>query len=206
MSALTVEVHYVTDPQGLHCWYPGELYPQPAYVELGLKDGILLASYEANIGSAAPSEVRNGIDRQWAIPVLTADAANALLDELAPLAQRVLDGSDVEWDGRNHVGQIVTDEAQEAYDAITERCQELTEDGDNGDLDVLPVHDVHSIGDLWSAKEAGVTAATTDEELDLIEARLLADYREGFGEPGAVIRGLDTYLRDLRQNLIYDQS
>ncbi|MFI8769553.1 hypothetical protein ACIGN6_32240 [Streptomyces sp. NPDC053792] len=192
-------VRLLTRPDELHARFHGQSEAQPAYVELGLKDGILLASYDAVVGQGVEAEVYHGIDRRWSIPVLTQDAANRLLDDLAPLAQRVLDGSDVVWDGNNWVGRVVTEDAEAAYDEITERCEGI-EDHD-GNEDLLSVWSTDSIGDLWDAEEAGVTAQSTDEELDRIEERLTEEFRDGQGLAFVVIEGLDDYLKQLRDDL-----
>ncbi|MFJ3793862.1 hypothetical protein [Kitasatospora sp. NPDC090091] len=192
-----VQVHSVTEDTELHCWYDRESQAQSVYVELGLSDGILLASYNGIVGSGMPASVYHGIDRRWSIPPLTADGANKLLAEIAPLAQRVLDGSDVEWDGRNHVGRILTDDAQAAYDAISELCEAIEPEDDA----VLQVWSMDTIGEGWTAEEAGITAATTDEELKQIEVRLTEEFRDGMGFSAVVIDGLDDYLRELRDDL-----
>ncbi|MEW1912529.1 hypothetical protein AB0442_29520 [Kitasatospora sp. NPDC085895] len=201
-TPVKVDVRYVTRSAELHRRYHGQSQAQPVYVELGLGDGVLLASYDAEVGGGRPAEVHHGIDWRWTIPILQAEAANELLDELAPLAQQVLDGSEVVWDGHNRVGRILTDEAQAAFDAIGERCAALT-DEDEG---VLPVWDMDSIGDAWTADEAGITAETTDAELEEIEARLLQEFREGQDQPHAVIEGLTEHLRQLRDDLAAEQD
>ncbi|MFD0269582.1 hypothetical protein ACFVGY_23900 [Streptomyces sp. NPDC127106] len=196
---LTVTVRPLTRPDELHARFQGQSEAQPAYVELGLEDGILLASYSAEVGNGVSASVYHGIDRRWSIPVLTQDAGNRLLGELAPLAQRVLDGSEILWDGNNRVGRVVTEDAEAAYDEITERCEGI-EDHD-GNEDLLPIWSTDSIGDLWDAEEAGVTAHTTDEELDGIEERLTEEFRDGQGLEFVVIEGLDNYLKQLRDDL-----
>ncbi|GAA1596209.1 hypothetical protein [Streptomyces globosus] len=196
---LRVTVRPLTRPDELHARFHGQSEAQPAYVELGLEDGILLASYSCEIGRGISAGVDRGIDRRWSIPVLTQDAGNRLLDDLAPLAQRVLDGSEIVWNGSNRVGRVVTENAQAAYDEITERCGGI-EDRD-GNEDLLPVWPADSLGDLWDAEDAGITALTTDEELDRIEERLTEEFREGQGLEFVVIEGLDDYLKQLRDDL-----
>ncbi|MFC9816500.1 hypothetical protein ACFVJM_31070 [Streptomyces virginiae] len=196
---LTVTVRPLTRPDELHARFHGQSEAQPAYVELGLEDGILLASYSTEVGSGVPASVHHGIDSRWSIPLLTQDAANRLLDELAPLAQRMLDGSEIVWNGSNRVGRLVTEDAEAAYDAIAERCEGIEEHDGNPDL--LAVWSTDSIGGLWDAEEAGVTAGTTDEELDRIGERLTEEFRDGQGLEVVVIEGLDDYLRRLRDDL-----
>lgn len=197
-----VQIRLVTETTELHCQYTGEFNPQPVYVELGLEDGILLASYDAIVGPGMPASVYHGIDRRWTIPAMTDDGANALLQEIAPLAQRVLDGSDVDWDGNNKVGRILTDDAQAAYDAIGELCEALDSDSQGA----LQVWNMDTIGEGWTADEAGITATTTDAELDQIEKRLTEEFRDGMGLDAVVIEGLDEDLRRLRDELIAEAA
>ncbi|MFD9190312.1 hypothetical protein ACFWCA_19040 [Streptomyces phaeochromogenes] len=194
----TIQTRICSNSDELYCWYAQQSGPQPAYIELGLEDGVFLASYDAIIGSGAPGTVFHGIDRRWAIPVLTGDATNRLLVELQPLAERILAGSHVEFDGNNRVGRIVTPDANEAFEAISARCEGLCEEEHGLGEDLLPVWHVDSMGDLWTASDAGITAATTDEELDTVTARMLAEFREGMSQQYAVVEGLHGYLRGLR--------
>ncbi|MER8237567.1 hypothetical protein [Streptomyces sp. NPDC094049] len=206
---LTVTIQHLSETDELYRWYEGESGPQRAYVELSLTDGAFLAAFDGLIESDRPERVVHGIDRRWTIPVLTAQAANGLLDDLAPLAQRLLDGSAIEWDGKNHVGRVLTADAQEADAEITRRCEALSEalseDGGAAD-DLLDAWSIDTIGDTWSAEDAGITATTTDAELDETEQRLLEEFREGVGQPYAVIHGLDQHLRGLRDALAADQD
>ncbi|MEV6574825.1 hypothetical protein [Streptomyces sp. NPDC051577] len=202
--SLTVDVRPVTGPEALHAWYQGQTKAQPAYVELGLRDGILLASYDAVVGPGGPASVDHGIDLRWSIPALTQEAADELLKELAPLAQRILDGSEVDWDGNNHVGRLLTEDANAAYDAITERCEGIENEDSNPE--VLSVWTMDTIGHAWDADEAGITAKTTDAELEEIETQLTEEFRDGQNLPHVVIVGLTDHLRSLRDDLANDED
>lgn len=197
-----VTIKQVSGKEDLFRWYSQH---QGVYVELGLSDGILLADYNSEVGNGMPASVYHGIDLRFPLSqVLTADGANKLLAEIAPLAQRVLDGSEVDWDGRNHVGRILTDDAQAAHDAIEALCEGINVE-DNG---VLEIWSTETVGDLWTAADAGVTAATTDEELRAIEKRLVEEFADGMGAD-LVIHGLDDHLKELRreqQELLDDED
>ncbi|WP_392749403.1 hypothetical protein [Streptomyces sp. LN590] len=126
----SLSIRYCTDPDALFCRYASESKPQPAYIELGLRDGVFLASYDSAVGPRQQTAgVFSGIDRRWTIPILSGGAANNLLSKLAVLAQRVLDGAEVEWDGNNHVGQLITDDANEAYTSIAAHCEAIDATG-----------------------------------------------------------------------------
>ncbi|MER5355864.1 hypothetical protein ABT093_36790 [Kitasatospora sp. NPDC002551] len=196
-TRIEVRVRPVTGDAELHHRYENEREPQQPYVELGLQDGILLASYDAQVGSATPGSVRYGLDLRWDIPALTAGPANELLERIRPAAQRLLDGSEVHFDGQNHVGHLVTDDARAAYDEIEALCR-AARDSTAG---VLEVWSTDSIGMLWTAEEAGVTAGTTDAQLLEIGARLTREFRESMDTGPLVIDGLNAHLRDLRDTL-----
>ncbi|MGI5451417.1 hypothetical protein ACQEVM_37795 [Streptomyces sp. CA-243310] len=202
--SVTVDVRPVAGPEALHAWYQGQNEAQPAYVELGLGDGILLASYDAVVGPGGPASVHHGIDLRWSIPALNQEAADELLKELAPLAQRILDGSEVEWDGNNHVGRLLTEDAHAAHDAITERCEGIKDDDSNPA--VLSVWTMDTIGHAWDADEAGITAETTDAQLAEIETQLTEEFRDGQDLPHVVIVGLTDHLRSLRDDLVNDED
>lgn len=54
---------------------------------------------------------------QAKIPALTDDAANELLEEIEPLAERAVAGYECRWDGSNNKGHL-SEDAQEASDEI----------------------------------------------------------------------------------------
>ncbi|KAB7835710.1 hypothetical protein [Streptomyces mobaraensis] len=207
MTATTVTIHYCVFEDELFRWLGRQSKPQPVYVELDLEDGMLLASYDVVIGSGAPPEVCHRRTRRYYISsskidgalIPTADGANRLLDQIRPLAQQVLDGASIEWDGNNKVGVLDSD-AQDAEAAI----ESLVEDPDLGQGGVLDVWDLYDVGALWTAEEAGITGATTDEELIEIAKSLLREFRDGVGEPTAIVHGLDKHLQELRDEAADD--
>lgn len=191
----------------LHFQYAGEYSPQPCYVELDTETGDLRASYDANIGRGVPVRVFNGIVRRWRIAALKADAANALLEEIAPLAERVYYDSKTVWDGHNFVGRMGED-AQAAVEEIAVLI-ERHEPWDEHDR--VSIWDAYnwfgSIGGEEAQRHAlGITAATTDEELAAIIER---------EEVTANIEGVDvlegaaehlTRLRDHARDYVTDET
>src|SRR5689334_13481078 len=107
------------DPAALHCHYPTQNDPQPCCLILDLEDGDLTATYNPNIDGGVTTREWNGIVRSWSIPCLTAASANRLIDDVAPIAQRILDGATVEWDGSNHVGRLNADASEAAEELAT---------------------------------------------------------------------------------------
>jgi len=165
--------------------YPGQSDPQPCYVELDLRDGVMLADWNSEIGNAIPFSVYHGHVQRYSIPSLTADAANALMQELLPLAERVVDGYESVWNGNNNVAKL-TDDASEANDAIDDRCQQEF-DG----ADVLE----HVPGDNWCNAFSDDISEKTDEELETIAE----DAEKDALKDGYVVEGMFEALRDIRE-------
>lgn len=104
------------------CKYDSQHDVQSAYVELDCRNEKLYSTYDSSIGYSVPLSVWHNRELRFGIsPYLKIDAINALLDEIAPLAQRVIDGYEEEWDGSNYIG-MYTDDAEEAKSAIESLC------------------------------------------------------------------------------------
>jgi|GEM_PF-1401384 len=199
-TATTVNITRIDEPDELFCHYPGQYQPQPCHLALDLEDGELTASYNPEIGSGRPASVYHRRTLWAEIPCLTADAANALLDEVAPTAQRVLDGATIEWNGNNHVGHL-TDDAEQAWDALAQRL----DPAEFSDSEIVSAWDA----DDWFGGEGreqtlerlNLTADTTDEQITAMAAQETEDAK-GISEAGYVIlRGAGEYLTGLREDL-----
>ncbi|MHA4818764.1 hypothetical protein ACXZ65_30955 [Streptomyces aculeolatus] len=204
-----VKIIDCADPTELYCHYEGQSETQPAYIELDLRKGTLLADYNAEIGNAIPFSVHHGFNRRYSIPVLTAAAANRVMREIAPLANRILADWDAAWDERrgNMVAEL-GDDAQAAEAGIQEHLGLSLGYGDHGfesqgfdDDDVVAEWDIDGATNGSEVEEYGITVDTTDERLGEIEAditRQLADCGPG---SVAVVYGLDDHLKALRDDL-----
>jgi hypothetical protein len=124
-----LEIRRVEQWDALYRRYPGRPQPQPCYIELNCAFGVMQAEYDARI-TAVPMSVWHGHIRRYGIPCLTADAANELMDEIAPLAQQVLDGYESEWDGSNLIAAFDED-AQQAEERIAQIIDNLLVDDTN---------------------------------------------------------------------------
>lgn len=189
-SAVTIDP--VKGFADLHQQYRGQTSPQPCHVQLACDTGTLTASYDGIIGSGVPSHVWHARTLRWSIPCLTADAANALLSEVLPIAERIVAGYELVWDGNNHVGEY-----DEDAEAAREEMAALLDGRQFGESEVIEVWDAGdwygSIGGHDAQRESlGITAETTDEEIDAIEAR------EDAAAEARVIEGLRRYLDGLR--------
>jgi len=205
----------VTQPKIIHCTEPAELYrrydgqseAQDAYIELDLREGTLLADWDSEVGNAVPSAVYHGFERRYSIPVLTAAAANRVMEEIAPMAARVLADWEEIWDGNNMVARLGTD-AEAAEAEIEEHLGLALGHGDHGfehqgfgDEDLVAEWDIDGAVNGSEAEEYGITAETTDDRLDEIEAEITRDLAQAGESKVAVVHGLDAYLRDLRRDL-----
>ncbi|GGN62020.1 hypothetical protein GCM10012285_61740 [Streptomyces kronopolitis] len=190
----------------LYRHYDGQSDAQDSYIELDLREGgTLLADYNSEIGNAVPGSVYHGFEIRYSIPALTAAAANRVMREIAPFAERMLADWEEKWDGNNHVA-VLGEDAQAASEEIEEHlgCNEY---GDGDDSQGFPGSDLVSAWDIdgatngLEAEEYGITADTTDARLDEIERQILDDLA-GVSESTVVVcHDLAGYLKGLRDDL-----
>ncbi|MEU9761732.1 DUF1870 family protein [Streptomyces sp. NPDC047987] len=215
---MSVRIIECTDPTGLYRHYDGQSEAQLAYIELDLREGTLLADYDSEIGNAIPFSVSYGFERRYGVPVLTAEAANRVMEEIRPFAERMLADWEEEWDGNNHVARLGED-AQAAEEEITERLGLNLGYGALGgetqgfdDIDIVQAWDIDGATNGQEVDDYDITADTTDARLDEIEAEITqgmaACVTRAEGDtrtPVAVVHGLDEYLRNLRDELAEEE-
>ncbi|TGB14591.1 helix-turn-helix domain-containing protein [Streptomyces palmae] len=207
----TVRIIECTHPTELYRHYDGQFEPQPTYIELDTQAGTLHATYNGEIGNAIPFTVVHGLDRRYDIPLLTAEAVNRVMREIAPLADRVIAGTTAEWDGNNTVA-VLDDDARAANEEIEDHLGLPTSDSgwsnepNQGfaDEDLIGVWDIDGATNGSEVSDYGITADTTDARLDEIEQDILSDLAPCDGNQVAVCHGLDDYLRQLRDELAED--
>lgn len=193
----------------LHCHYAQQSSAQPCYIELDCAEGTLLASYNGEIGNAVPAAVYHGHEQRFGIPELTTEAADELMAEIAPIAERVVAGYESEWNGNNHVA-CFTDDALAAIDEITKICDAVEADESNsiqewdaGDwLSSLRYFDADGNQCKWTGSikteinEYGtITAKTTDAELRAIQEAITGDL-----DGNIVLNGVEAFLETEREN------
>lgn len=197
----TVTITPVDEIDDLFCKYPGQSGPQPVELSLDIRTGQLSCAYNPTIGGGSTFDHYHRLILAERIPCLTAEAANAFMAEVVPLAQLVVDGATVEWDGSNHVGRFTT-AAMAAWERITELCDEGAFD-DSQTVSWWSVSSWFSEGDADTVESLGITADTTDQQLgDLAAAEVVSATRNG--EAGYNLLDLDetlTYLTGLRDEL-----
>ncbi|WP_301126709.1 hypothetical protein [Streptomyces cacaoi] len=201
----TVEIIECTDPTELHRHYPRQPEAQGAYIELDLRRGTLCADYDYAVDNGAPPDVWHGFDRHYRIPVLTADAANRVMREIAPLADRILADWEERWNGQNHVAVLGAD-AEAAEEEIHGHLglsgyPEYGGEPHQGfsDRDLVAQWPVDGAVTGHEAADYGITAETTSERLDEIEAEITRALAELSPSGVAVVSGLREYLRGLTE-------
>lgn len=192
----TVTIKPVEGHAALYCRYDGQLEPQQPVLQLDCDDGELSCTYKADPGSAGnnsmPMTVWHGRTLWWNIVALRADGANQLMQEVKPLADRILTGYTCEWDGSNHVGRLRED-AQQAAAEIEDICDEYASD-ESAALNIWGAGDwLGGIGDNDAQRaELGISGSTTDQEIAAIATRVLDE------ADCDVIEYLEEHLRTLR--------
>lgn len=199
MTTLTIippddaaDLHH--DPSGMGTPWPIELV-------LSLERRELTVRHVAS-DTATPIEVHTGRELVWQVPLMRRDAYEALLGEVAPLAERILADSEVVYDGGQgaHVGRLGPD-AETARDEITQLVDEWQLTDDERVVEI-------SVGE-WAREHTddpremyGITADTTpDEAYDIarqLEADIRAEAAAAMGvEPGDVlVTGADDWVRE----------
>jgi hypothetical protein len=115
-----VDITPVEDRAALLCIYDKQCNPQPVYVYLD-EDGHMYADYDHDIGGGVPTDIWYGCTQRYGIPILHAAGANALMERIRPLANRVFAGLSVEWSGSDWIGHM-DDDASAADDEIRRIC------------------------------------------------------------------------------------
>lgn len=201
MPTITVRIIPTASETALHLQYAGQTSAQDCYIELDLREGTLLADYNSEVGNAVPFTVFHGFERRYPIPALTGSAADALMQQIAPLADRILADWEAEWDGHNNVARLGEDARAAEDEIFTEIGFDISRD-DTDPADLVTVWDVDGATNGSEAEDYGITADTTDERLDEIEAEIAAGLAEVSPSSAVVLDGVDAYLRQIRDELI----
>jgi hypothetical protein len=192
-----VTVNYPTAEDELFKLYPGQHEPQPCHLDLNLENGELMVDYNAETGGAYPASMFHRTRMWLPIPCLTGTAARMLLDQATPIAQRVLAGATIEWDGSTHVGGL-NEDAQTAYDELAALCEQWSGEG-------VPTVSHMSAEDWFSEGDDpcdtyNITADTTDAELEQIVEHAEQDVRN-MADVVHVPTGFEAYLTIERAKL-----
>lgn len=189
---MDIKIKLVTG-NGLYLKYPVETSPQPCFVELDARTGALSASANAIIGSGQPMDVFNGHALRWKIPALRTEIANALLAEIAPLAERIVRGYESRWNGQSTVGHY-SEDATAAIEEVERAC-DCFEDDAAARIVIWQAPAWFGVlgSESAQASELGIVSSTTDEQLETIAASEIAKADEVDD-----IEGIVDYLKGLR--------
>lgn len=198
MSALIIP----TEPTKLYVHYTGQSEPQPCYIELDLRGGTLLADYDAAVGGARPFSVHYGFERRYPIPRLHGEAADAWMEKIRPLADRILADWESEWNGHDTVAVL----GEDGLAAEGEILAMLGLDGPPGNSSFSPTEMIT----VWTPDDGAVTgqeaqnfeitADTTDERLAEIEEEIRQGLAEISESPVVILDGVGEYLAGIRQD------
>ena len=194
---MTVKIIHVKDDAELFLHLPRQGKAQPCYIHIDTSRGAMWADVDATLGGMVSFDIWHGRELRYSIPSgLTAESANALMDRIAPLADRVLAGASIMWNGHDHVGKF-SDDASEASDEIERICAEM----EPAPSDTIIEWDAESFFDAVK-DELEVAADSTDDELKAKAARLESEHAtdEATGAP-MILRGTYEYLVSLRENM-----
>ncbi|GAB3209844.1 hypothetical protein GCM10027294_25840 [Marinactinospora endophytica] len=203
-TPVTVQIITCGGPAELYHRYPGQHEAQPVHVEIDLRRRTVSADYDPESGPerALETAVHDGFKRRYPIPALTSAAANELLERIRPLAERMCSDWEEHWDGNNHVAVLGGDAlaAEAEVEALVGDPQDW---GDHWDAsERVTVWDVDGAISGDEVEEYGITAATTDAELEGIEEQILDALTEVSPSGEAVLEGVDEYLRSERDRLV----
>lgn len=197
---MSVRIIETESEDALYRRYHSQTSPQGCYIELDLRSETLSADYDSEVGNAVPFTVFHGFERRYSIPALTGSAADELMTQIAPLADRILADWEEVWDGNNHVARL-GDDAQAAEEEVLTVIGHDPEGGDTDPTDLVTVWDVDSACNGTEVQDYGITADTTDERLDEIEEEIRKSLAEVSDSDVVVLDGVAEYLRDKRAEL-----
>lgn len=169
----------------------------PTYLEVDLPGREVSVGYQ--VGSGTPGRVWHGYTRRYDIPLLTADAVNRLMEKIAPLAEQMCDDWSEEIGRGGRAEAVLGADGRAAEDELVAT---LPGDEDVDPADLVDVWDAAGLFVGNETEEYGITAETSDEELEQIAEKMLDQVRSSSASGVVVAPGLTEYLRDLRAEMI----
>jgi hypothetical protein len=196
---------------GLAVQYTGQTNTQDIYLYVDTEGEKVWIDYDPEIGGAVTFDIWHGRTRRYRIyETISATGANNLLDNetLIALAERIIAGTEVKWDGNNYVGildddAISADEEMEQYVAgYTFQESETVSLWDAGDF-FTPL----SADEVMDEVGLKITTETTDQEI----AEAARKYEESMNIDSATggpmeLSGVENYLLNIREELITERD
>ncbi len=168
----------------------------PTYLYVDLPGREVSVGYHA--GNGTPGRVWHGYTRRYDIPLLTADAVNRLMEKIAPLAEQMCD------DWSEEIGRGGRAEAVLGADGRAAEAELIAALPGNEDVDPADLVDVWEASLMFVGNEVdeyGITADTSDQQLEQIAEQMLEQVRSSSASGVVVAPGLEECLRDLRAEL-----
>lgn len=186
-----IKIKYLTEKTELFRQYPGQSSPQGAFVELHCQNKTLTAHYNPEIGNAIPADCWHKTVLRWSIPILTAESANNLLDEISGYADKIIDGFNYKWNGHNWVGDH-NDAAMDAIHSIDIACTEFQ----GATVQAWEADDwFQHVGSSEVAHDYGISPYTSDEEI----SKIAQEIRES--EDVDLLLNLEDFLESVREEI-----
>lgn len=167
---MEIKIQEVKHNNEIYCRYSGQIKPQDTYIGLDTRNGKMWAECNCEIGNAIPFNVWHGQVRRYTIPLFNATSVNELMEEIKPLAQRLVDGASEEWDGNNMVTRL-TEDAQEAEEEI---CKAV----DSFAGEYIQVYDVYDWFEYSTDEYLGIKPGMSDEEISALCTKLEKDIED----------------------------
>lgn len=171
--------------QGALCHkYPSQSEPQPCHIELDTRDGEMRASFSGDIGGAVPMPVYNGTVRWYGINMLSAESANDLMIDIAPLADQIV--ANFEKDMQS---------VEEMEHKIERTCMDRESDIEIVDLDIY----------FMNGYPDKLSALTSDEDLQKIAEECEQDFGWHYKNEGihyVLEDNMYDYLEGVRDGMV----
>lgn len=191
----TITITPIMEATELYHHDPTMAIRQSCHLHLDIEHGTLEATVvQRGYENSMPSSVYHHRSVLWTIPCLTRTAANQLMAEVALIAQRIVSGTEIEWDSANFIGTQDAD-ATVAIDEVSS----LIAAYDYPEYTIMEYsgEEYYESGHDAACQIIGITADTSDDDLDtLIEAVSIDALSNNI-----VIHDLTGYVTMLRDQL-----
>ncbi|QSB07147.1 hypothetical protein [Natronoglycomyces albus] len=193
MSAITIIE--CTDPAELYMTQPSGTI-QPVYLKLDLRDGQMWAIVDAHLSPRQTEDEYNRFVQVWGIPLLTAQAANDLMETLRPYAARMVS----DWTTIKPQSDLVAELGPDAIAAREEIHNLCTSENFSG-RDLVYEADLEAVTNGSEVEEFGITPDTSNARIDEIASEITTGLVDAFECGHVVAPGLSQCLRELRDDL-----
>lgn len=183
--------------------YDGQIYPQPAYIEIDPRgDEIeVSADYSGEIGNAVPMCVWNDLVYRIACPNgLLGESLVGYLEsaEFSAQVKELCEGYEVYWDGSNHVGRW-NQRANQIEDVIESDLRELRYvqiyEGDDWIEDSIKYIDADGNACSYSSAVKAIYNDTTEVSQENISA--LVEDSESWADSDTMIVNLEGAFKNI---------